>query len=115
MGTSSMAGGKAAFDIPSSLDGQKLQFFVGPRLDGAPPPSVESFIRAGAPPLSERLLIDNPFIKFVEPLIPFPLWCICHVTGRLIKYVTLPDGTVQELPICNARVHVCEVDRIQWL
>ncbi|AXF85417.1 hypothetical protein DTO96_101148 [Ephemeroptericola cinctiostellae] len=115
LGTSSMGGGQASFDIPSSLDGQKLQFFVGPRLDGAPPPSVESFIRAGAPALSERMLIDNPFIKFVEPIIPFPLWCICNVRGRLIKYVTLPDGTVQELPICNARVHVCEVDRIQWL
>jgi hypothetical protein len=33
-------------------------------------------------------------------------FCFCWVTGRVLK-----DG----LPVCNARVHLCEVDRHLWL
>lgn len=54
-------------------------------------------------------------------LLPIPeyywkwwLWCSCRVRGQVVKPVTIA-GVTTDLPICNARVHICEVDRIWWL
>ena len=38
------------------------------------------------------------------------LWCQCPVRGRVMKPVWT-GGVYLELPVCNARVHICEVDR----
>jgi hypothetical protein len=57
----------------------------------------------------ERLAID---VRIPRP--GWEIWphlCFCWVRGRLVKRVQLPDGTSRELPICNARVTLCEVDR----
>ncbi|MCA1553794.1 MAG: hypothetical protein LC737_05405, partial [Chloroflexi bacterium] len=43
----------------------------------------------------------------------FWLWCQCRVRGRVVRPVTI-GGTTQELPVCNARVHICEVDPWYW-
>jgi hypothetical protein len=43
-------------------------------------------------------------------LIPFP-WHLCHVTGNLGKNFII-DGKVTNLPVCHARVHVCDVERL---
>jgi hypothetical protein len=49
--------------------------------------------------------------------IPRPIWwpwfklCACWVRGRLVKRVVLPNGTTLDLPICHARVTLCEIDR----
>lgn len=49
--------------------------------------------------------------------IPRPVWwpwfrlCVCWVRGRLVKRVVLPNGTTLDLPICHARVTLCEIDR----
>lgn len=41
-------------------------------------------------------------------------WCSCRVRGRVIKPVSA--GRVAfDVPVCNARVHVCEVDRLSLL
>lgn len=45
---------------------------------------------------------------------PWPRLCFCWIRGRLVKRVVLPDGQVLDLPVCHARVTVCEVDR-WWL
>ena len=49
--------------------------------------------------------------------IPRPYWerwphlCLCWIRGRLVKRVQLPGGSVLDVPICHARVTICEVDR----
>jgi hypothetical protein len=62
----------------------------------------------------------DPKIERYE-LLPFPeilwkywVWCGCRVRGRVVKPVTV-GGTTYELPVCHARVHVCEVDRLPWV
>lgn len=66
------------------------------------------------------LLIDPRKPQF-ELVIPRPYWerwprlCACWIRGRLVKRVSLTGGDVLELPICHARVTVCEVDRFSIL
>lgn len=45
---------------------------------------------------------------------PYWFWCSCRVRGRVIKVETL-GGVTYEKPVCHARVHVCEVDRLPWI
>ncbi len=42
-------------------------------------------------------------------------WCFafCRVRGTLTKNFVI-DGQVQNRPVCNARVHICEIDKIWW-
>lgn len=37
------------------------------------------------------------------------LWCICIVRGRVVRPVSVGSTTV-DMPVCRARVHICEVD-----
>ncbi|HEX5552112.1 MAG TPA: hypothetical protein VFX43_02605 [Chitinophagaceae bacterium] len=43
-------------------------------------------------------------------------WCFafCRVRGSVTKNFVM-DGMQQNRPVCNARVHICEVDKIWWL
>lgn len=43
-------------------------------------------------------------------------WCFafCRVRGTVSKNFVM-DGITQNRPVCNARVHICEVDKIWWL
>jgi hypothetical protein len=74
------------------------------------------------PAMMERLQGYEPAITY-EPrrttyeLLPFPevvwkwwLWCRCRVRGKVVKPVEI-SGVVQDMPVCHARVHICEVDR----
>ncbi len=47
------------------------------------------------------------------PKIVFPIWDWCLITGSLSKTFNI-DGEDQVLPVCDARVHICEIDRIRW-
>ncbi|MBP7687069.1 MAG: hypothetical protein KA765_04150 [Thermoflexales bacterium] len=49
-----------------------------------------------------------------EILWPHWFWCTCRVRGRVIKVETL-GGVTYEKPVCHARVHICEVDRLPWI
>lgn len=40
-------------------------------------------------------------------------WCRCRASGRVVRPIVI-NGVTYEKPICNARVHICEVDRILW-
>lgn len=67
----------------------------------------------------------EPVIEF-DPkgnisLLPIPdyylnFWYIrkCRVKGKLVKAFTL-HGLTEDKPVCYARVHICEVDKIYWL
>lgn len=54
--------------------------------------------------------------KFEYELLPIPefnwhwWWlCACRVRGRVVKSVNF-HGVIQDMPVCHARVHICEVD-----
>lgn len=71
----------------------------------------------------EKLSAYQPYIdkrrlgNEIIDLLPIPdlkykywWWCTCRVTGRVTKKV-FAGGAWQTLPVCKARVHICEVDR----
>ncbi len=61
----------------------------------------------------------DPKARLVEPLpIPADIWrrwflCACRVRGRVVKRVEV-QGNAVDWPVCHARVHILEVDRL-WL
>jgi hypothetical protein len=116
IGHAPVENGRATFDVPPEFDGQRLQVFVGARpakLEGAMP--AAALRRLGAYEQGFRFLRESPVIDLHIPIDIISLLCACHVRGRLVKRVTLPDGTIGEQVVCNARVHICEVDRIPIL
>jgi hypothetical protein len=44
-----------------------------------------------------------------EPNWKWWLWCVCRVRGQVVRPINV-GGTTQNLPVCHARVHICEVD-----
>ena len=59
--------------------------------------------------------------KRVYQLLPIPKdlvkywpWGKCRITGNVVRPVTTSDGITRDMPICHARVHICEVDPV-WL
>ncbi len=73
----------------------------------------------------EKYKAYEPVLKFDTKgnlnILPIPeslikLWCfrICRLRLQLTKDFTM-DGITKERPLCNARVHVCEIDKISWL
>lgn len=104
----------ATLTLPSELDGRMLQVILGPRIEkGQPAPTAAALERMGGYVQPTRLLAKEPVLQLTIPSVIFPKWCLCFVRGRLVKRFTLPDGTTRELPVCHARVHICEVDRIR--
>ncbi len=114
LGSAAVEKGAAAVDVPAELNGQMLQMFLGPQLDkGEAAPTAAELQRLGAYAQPARLLSERPLLELQMPIAVFPRWCRCVVRGRLVKRFTLPTGTVKTLPVCHARVHVCEVDAIR--
>ncbi len=106
----------AVISMPDNLDGRTIEVLLGPVTnDNEPTPAVSTLKRAGAYSLPARYLRENPKIDIKIPGTLLPFWCVCNVNGRVINRVTLPDGSVEEMPVCNARVHICEVDRWYWI
>lgn len=100
-----------SLDLPASLNGQLIELVVAPRPDNEKDiPSLASLKKLGGFSLRKRFLLEKPNLELIIPPYDFRRWCWCLVRGRLIKRFTLPDGTVTERPVCNSRVHICEVD-----
>jgi hypothetical protein len=62
---------------------------------------------------SIHLNADNEIQIIGLPKFPFPFWNWCIIAGSLTKIFNI-DGQNKALPVCDARVHICEVDRIRW-
>ncbi len=106
----------AIINMPEDMDGRTIEVLLGPVTEeNDPQPTAGRLKRAGAYTLSGHYLQKKPFIDFDIPGIFLPLWCSCEVTGRVINRVTLADGSIDEMPVCNARVHICEVDHWHWI
>lgn len=88
----------------------------------APPESREGITLASMARLHayEPAWWFNPQQRVIE-LLPIPeynwkwwFWCRCRVRGQVAKPITI-GGVTYDKPVCNARVHICEVDRLFWL
>ncbi len=102
-----------AVALPVALDGRNVDVILGPQVEeDQPAPTAAALKRMGAYVKPTQYLVKKPELELNIPVGIFPSWCLCFVHGRLVKRVTLPDGTIGEWPICNARVHICEVDYI---
>ncbi|HEU4650484.1 MAG TPA: hypothetical protein VFS49_03630, partial [Croceibacterium sp.] len=107
-----IAGGKLELELPR--EGAHLpRLVIAPAIKDAPSdetPSLERLLKLGAyePVLRQdgklisRIVIPGPIID----LWPF---CFCWVRGRVVR-------ASDNRPVCHARVHICEVDRIPiWI
>ncbi|MAU00386.1 MAG: hypothetical protein CL608_24860 [Anaerolineaceae bacterium] len=113
LGSDPVEKGTAAVELPEALNGRNVDVILGPQVEeGQPAPTAAALKRMGAYVKPTRYLVEKPELELNIPVGIFPTWCLCFVHGRLVKRVTLPDGTIGEWPICNARVHICEVDYI---
>ncbi len=114
LGSGAMEKGATTVEVPADLDGRMLEVILGPRTEkGQPMPTAAALKRMGGYAKPTRLLVEKPVLELSIPSVIFPRWCLCFVRGRLVKRFTLPDGSPRELPVCHARVHICEVDRIR--
>jgi hypothetical protein len=100
--------------LPPECEGRTVRLFLSPGLEKGRKATLSSVSRVRA--YEKRLRVDLKNLKadlvILDDLWKYWLLCPCVVRGRLVKRLTLPDGTIQELPICNARVTICEVDPI---
>ena len=116
--------GKAAAQIGSGKlnlrgvqSGQTLRLVIAPENAvpaGDDTPSIGRLLKSGG--YERRLRIDTRAPQFEIDVLK-PQWepwflCSCVVRGRLVKRIAQPDGNTLELPICHARVYVCEVDKL---
>jgi hypothetical protein len=105
------ANGNARMELPEALIGTAIRVLVAPV--GEKAPQLRDLRRANA---VERTipfdLEDRPVIDIPEVIIPDWVLCICTIRGRVVKAVPQPTGASVDYPVCNARVHICEVDKI---
>jgi hypothetical protein len=107
-----IAGGKVEIALPAkSMPLPRL--VIAPAVEGASDndsPTLERLLRLGAyePVLRQAgKLIDQ--IVVPGPIIDLWPFCFCWVRGRVMR-------ASDNRPVCNARVHICEVDRIPiWI
>ncbi|MEZ4383189.1 MAG: hypothetical protein R3A79_17815 [Nannocystaceae bacterium] len=73
-------------------------------------PSIAAMRRVGAYSPAVALRPDAAItVKIPEDLWRRWLFCVTRVVGRVVRPVEL-GGEIHELGVCEARVHVCEVD-----
>lgn len=97
-----------------------MRLLIGPSFDGKreAPPSLHSLQQMDAYEPDWRFEPGRTSYELRPiPEILWPHWplCFCRVRGRVVKHVTSPGGVVVEAPVCNARVHICEVDRLPFI
>ena len=102
-------------------DPAKSRLFFGPAIPdeqktGAKPTLVTmKRINAYEPVWSYSPRVQRYDIMAIpNHLIKLWLLCRCTVRGKVVKPVTI-NGVTYEKPVCHARVHICEVDRITLL
>jgi hypothetical protein len=101
--------GQAKLSLPRMLEGRVVRVLHAPAEEGIKSPSLARLRRNLA--VEERVVLQ-PGIGLVFDPAWFKRWrrSCCRVRGRVFMKVTLPNGTIHERPLCNARVIICEVD-----
>ncbi len=105
--------GQTQLDL-GEAQAKRARILIGPSLEGKRehPPGISMMERLHA---YEPKFIFDPQTDVYE-LLPIPevywkwwLWCRCRVRGKVVKPVTI-HGVTTDMPVCHARVHICEVD-----
>ncbi len=101
--------GTARLAVPREQEGRVVRTILAPGEEGIKTPSLARLRRNQA--IEERVVLRPDLELTINPdLIRRWKRSCCRVRGRVFMKVTLPNGTVQERPLCNARVIICEVD-----
>ncbi len=116
LGAAAIEGETAKLSIDAG-EAASARLLIGPEL---PPhrkgetPTVERLQGIGAYEPAWRFDPKRP----IQDLIPIPerlwrpwFWCRCLVRGQVVRRVSVA-GVLEDLPVCHARVHICEVDPI---
>lgn len=115
LSTAPVRRGTATLTLPIGSSNRTLRVFHGLLDESIKRPTPARMRRNLA--MEERLLVRPGCELKLRPL-PYKhlrLSC-CRVRGRIVMPVKRPDGSVEERPLCNARVTVCEVDAsIPWI
>ncbi len=100
----------AKLELEKSAQGQ-ARIFIGPVVKDGRALSLTELKRIKAIERRVMLGTKEPLrFKIPESIFPYWIWCFCIIKGRVVVREDQPDGTVKELPICNSRVTICEVD-----
>ena len=97
--------------------GEQPRLLIAPTLTTEKAPSLAALLKRDA---YEPVWKLDPQQR-VQELLPIPAelsrrWiiCFCRVRGRVVRPITLL-GISLEIPVCHARVHICEVDHLPIL
>ncbi len=103
--------GRATLDLPERFANQTVRFFVGPATSRHARPTISSLGRKNAYEIRQRIDLERPVIQVAvhDPIWRRWIFCPCYVSGQVVTNVSLPSGVTKQLPICNARVNICEV------
>lgn len=99
--------------VPRRLLGRDLTVFVGPPLDLEEDAITPARLRGAGFPERRALLEPEGRDLLLGHLRLDPrlfLRSCCRVRGRVFRRIRLPNGTTRDVPLCNARVRICEVD-----
>lgn len=100
--------------IVDDSQAKRTRIFFAPTLpkNRQDPPTLDMMTRLHA---YEPVWRFNPEAQ-VQEILPVPghlldywIWCLCRVRGRVVRPVPA-NGSTEDRPVCNARVHICEVD-----
>lgn len=117
LGSGEVRDGQASLPI-SAVQASKASLFIGPALEKRREavPTVELMRKLGAYEPAWTFDPARP-IQELLPILPRDWqrwrWCTCRIRGHVVRPVSI-GGTVRNLPVCHARVHICEVDRLPW-
>lgn len=120
LAASPLKDGQAEFQL-SEAELRRARLFFAPTVPkerlGKRQPTVEVMARLQAHEPSWRFRRDTrvyELLPIAEVLWKWWLWCRCRARGRVMKTVPTGGATYQ-VPVCNARVHICEVDRLLFV
>ncbi len=64
----------------------------------------------------------NTIASGITELLPIPefhweywCWIACRIRGRVVKPIQINNPGNEDMPVCRARVHICEVDAIRLI
>jgi hypothetical protein len=128
--------GEVKLQLPSELRGTTVRVLLGSGLAEEPEempawmtmlmqkgeeqkkvPSPAILVSRGAYEKRVRLHTSSEILNLAVFPPDWTKWllCGCVVRGRLIKRLTLPDGTTKDLGVCHACVKIYEVDKFPKL
>lgn len=99
------------------IRGERPRLLIAPTQPDEKEPRLADLLKRHA--YEPALKLDPQ--RGLHELLPIPAelsrrWflCLCRVRGRVVRPLTLL-GISLEIPVCHARVHICEVDRLPIL